>query len=71
MSSPKRPKGTYEVCRVEIVQYIHGDTGELFWNLDWTEDTSLTQIIGLLHVASAEILNRANQGYHDGSRDEA
>lgn len=57
----QRPEGSVEVCRVEVIQYIDPDSGGLFWNLDWTEDASLTQIIGLLQIGSAEILRRVDR----------
>ncbi len=58
--SIEMPEGAVEVCRVEVVQYIHPDDQEgLWWNLYYSEDSPLTQIMGLIEIAKAEVISRA------------
>ena len=46
-------------ARVEVIQWINPESGELWWDIDHSEDASLTQIVGLLTIATHEMYRRA------------
>jgi hypothetical protein len=48
------------VARVEVVQYLN-DEGQVWWDIDHSEGTPLTQLIGLLHTAALELYLRAKE----------
>jgi hypothetical protein len=47
-------------ARVEVTQYLN-DEGGVWWDIDHSEGTPLTQIVGLLHSAALELYLRARE----------
>lgn len=45
-------------ARVEVVQWINED-GELRWDIDYDDDQTLTQTVGMLALAQMEMYRRA------------
>lgn len=49
-------------ARVEVTQWINPETGELWWDIDHDETSTLTQIVGLLTLATHEMYRRSAAG---------
>lgn len=57
--SADAPEGAFITARVEVIQYLHPDSGEIWWNIDHDDASTLTQIIGLLAIAQQEMFRRS------------
>lgn len=55
------PEGAFVTARIEVVQYLHPETGDVWWNIDHDESSTLTQLIGLLMIATLEMYARSQK----------
>jgi hypothetical protein len=55
------PEGAIVTCEIEVVGYLHPDTGETLYGTRYKAETTTAAVLGLMEMAKHDLLVRRDE----------